>query len=91
MSITLFIPPPLRSECAGATELNVPGASVRDLLAELERRHPALYRNVCHETGSIRRHVNLFVNDDHIRDRQGLDTPLTAGDTVYILPSVSGG
>ena len=58
---------------------------------ELERRHPSLYRSVCDETGAVRRHVNLFVNADHIRDRDGLDTALLPGDVVTILPAVSGG
>ena len=60
-------------------------------LDELERRHPSLYRGICDDTGAVRRHVNLFVNNDHMRDRDGLDTALKAGDEVFILPAVSGG
>jgi len=69
----------------------VEAPSLRALLEELERRHPALHRNVCDETGAVRRHVNLFINTNHMRDRNGLDTPLAAGDEVTILPAVSGG
>jgi molybdopterin converting factor small subunit len=50
-----------------------------------------LYRAVCDDTGAVRRHVNLFVNNDHMRDRDGLDTALVPGDEIFILPSVSGG
>ena len=57
----------------------------------LEALHPRLYRSVCDETGAVRRHVNLFVNTVHVRDRAGLDTPLGPGDVVFILPAVSGG
>jgi len=64
---------------------------VRAALEELERRHPALYRSVCDETGAVRRHVNLFVNARHMRERDGLDTPLKAGDVLTILAAVSGG
>ena len=46
---------------------------------------------VCDETGAVRRHVNLFVNTDHVRDRDGLDTALVPGDEIIILPAVSGG
>jgi molybdopterin converting factor small subunit len=46
---------------------------------------------VCDETGAVRRHINLFVNSSHVRDRDGLDTPLAAGDVLTILPAVSGG
>ncbi len=64
---------------------------VRELLAELARRHPQVHVRVCDERGDPRPHINVFVNDDHIRARAGLDTVLTTGDTVMILPAVSGG
>jgi molybdopterin converting factor small subunit len=66
-------------------------ATVRAALEEIERAHPALYRNVCDETGAVRRHINVFVNSAHMRDLDGLDTPLVPGDVVTILPAVSGG
>jgi molybdopterin converting factor small subunit len=64
---------------------------VRAALEEIERRHPALYRSVCDETGAVRRHVNVFVNTAHVRERDGLDTQLEPGDVVSILAAVSGG
>ncbi|SRR5260221_434018 len=90
-NITVHIPAPLRNCCAGASELAIPAASVRAVLEELERGHPALHRSICDDTGAVRRHVNLFVNTNHIRDCNGLDTPLAPGDEVTILPAVSGG
>jgi molybdopterin synthase sulfur carrier subunit len=89
--VTLWVPGPLRPACGGARELTVSAPTVRAALAEIERRHPALYRGVCDETGVVRRHVNLFVNSDNIRDGEGLDTALAPGDVVAILPAVSGG
>ena len=65
--------------------------TVRATLEALEQREPALYRNVCDETGTVRRHLNVFVNADHVRDLDGIDTNLTSGDVVTILPAVSGG
>lgn len=91
MTITVFVPGPLREYCDGAARLAVPAATVRAALAEIERRHPHLYRGVCDETGTVRRHVNLFVNSTNVRDREGLDTALSPGDEVIILPAVSGG
>ena len=91
MSIQVYVPAPLRPYCGGASELGVDAPNVRAALAELERRHPSLYRNVCDETGAVRRHVNLFVNTNHVRDREGLDTALVPGDVLTILPAVSGG
>ncbi len=89
--ITVHIPGPLRYCCAGASELTLPATSVRAVLEDLKRRHPALHRCICEETGAVRRHINVFVNTQHMRDCNGLDTPLAAGDEVTILPAVSGG
>lgn len=91
MSITIQVPGSLRAYCGGATELSLEATSVRTALDEIERNYPALYRSVCDETGRVRRHVNLFVNREHMRDRDGLDTALTPGDVLTILPAVSGG
>ena len=65
--------------------------TVRAALEDLERNQLALYRNVCDETGTVRRHLNVFVNADHVRDLNGVDTVLSPGDIVTILPAVSGG
>jgi molybdopterin converting factor small subunit len=89
--ITVRIPTPLRAWCGGAAELSLAAPSVRAVLDELERSHPALHRSVCDETGAVRRHINVFVNTSHVRDRGGLDAPLAPGDVVIILPAVSGG
>jgi len=90
-TITIHVPGPQRACCAGASELAVSATSLRGVLEELEQRHPELHRSICDETGTVRRHVNLFVNTCHMRDRDGLDTPLSPGDVVTILPAISGG
>ena len=90
-NITVLVPALLRDCCAGASELPLSAPSLRAALVELEQHFPALHRRICDETGAVRRHVNLFVNTHHMRDRNGLDTPLTTGDVVTILPAVSGG
>lgn len=90
-TITVHVPAPLRECCAGIAVIALAAENLRAVLAELERLHPALHRNVCDETGAVRRHINFFVNSDHMRDRHGLETPLTPGDVVTIMPAVSGG
>ncbi len=90
-TITIQIPRELRACCEGASVLSLPAPSVRAALTELERRHTSLYRNICDETGTLRRHINLFVNSADVRERQGLDTVLVPGDVLTILPAVSGG
>ncbi|MBC7819705.1 MAG: MoaD/ThiS family protein [Planctomycetaceae bacterium] len=90
-TITIHVPRELRVYCEGARELPLSAPSVRAALVELERQRPVLYRNICDETGAVRRHLNLFVNSVHVRERQGLETTLVPGDTLFILPAVSGG
>jgi len=89
--VTVHVPSALRKYCAGAADLPVSAATVRAALDELERNHPSLYRNICDETGALRRHLNVFVNSSHVRDRDGLDSALAPGDVVTILAAVSGG
>lgn len=89
--ITVYVPPPLRPDSGGQRELILSAATVQAALTVLERDYASLHRGICDDTGTVRRNVNLFVNDDHIRERQGLDTPLADGDTLTIMPAVSGG
>lgn len=91
MTVTIHVPGVLRPSCEGASELSVEASNVRAVLEQIERRHPALYRSICDETGAVRRHVNVFVNTVEMRDREGLATALAPGDVITILPAVSGG
>ena len=90
-TITIHVPGPLRAYCAGAAQLRSAGNTIRAVLEDLERSQSALYRNICDETGAVRRHLNVFVNSDNLRDLDGVDTALAAGDVVTFLPAVSGG
>jgi molybdopterin converting factor small subunit len=90
-TVTIHILGPLRAYCAGASQIPIPALTVREALDDLERNQSALYRNICDETGTVRRHLNVFVNSDHVRDLNGMDTVLSTGDVVSILPAVSGG
>jgi sulfur-carrier protein len=90
-TITIHVPGPLRTYCAGAARLSISANTVRAALRDLEQNQSALYRNICDETGTVRRHLNVFVNSDNVRDLDGIDTTLRPGDVVTILPAVSGG
>jgi len=90
-TVTLYLPEPLRTYGGGLAELPMSARTVQGVLDDLERTKPVLYRNVCDETGAVRRHLNVFVNADNVRDLAGLDTRLKAGDVVTIVPAVSGG
>jgi molybdopterin converting factor small subunit len=90
-AVTIHVPSALRRYCGGASDIAVSAPTVRGALDELERNHPSLYRNLCDETGAVRRHLNVFVNSSHLSGRNGLETALAPGDVVTILAAVSGG
>ena len=90
-TVTIHVLGALRTYCAGAAQLSISAHTVRAALEDLERSQAALYRNLCDETGTVRPHLNVFVNSDNVRDLDGVDTTLTPGDVVTILPAVSGG
>lgn len=91
MSVSVRIPTPLRTATAGASEVAVDAGTVREMLEDLERRHPGIRERVCEPTGEVRRFVNVFVGDEDIRFLQGLDTPIADGTMVSIVPAVAGG
>lgn len=91
MTVTINVPSPLRRYSDGRSRLEVSAADVRMSLTTLRESYPALYRSVCDETGAIRRHVNVFVNDDNVKSLGGLDASLGEGDEVSIIHAVSGG
>src|SRR3954464_7348547 len=90
-TVEVYLPGPLRDYCGGASTVHVSASTVRGALEELKRTHARLYPNVCDETGAIRKHIGVFVNAEHIRELDGVDSPLKPGDELIILPAVSGG
>jgi molybdopterin synthase sulfur carrier subunit len=73
------------------TEVEAEGATVGDLLADLERRFPGIRARLYDEAGNLRRFVNLYVNDEDVRYLQGEETPLSDGDELSIIPAIAGG
>jgi molybdopterin converting factor small subunit len=92
MSVTIHVPSVLRRYTGEAATLERPdAATVGASLDALARTHPDLYRAICDETGTVRRHVNVFVNNTSIRDADSLATRISPGDVLTIMPAVSGG
>ena len=89
--VTGHLTAPLRPYCGGKSRLEVAASTVKAALQSLEQGQAALHRNICDETGALRRHLNVYVNADNIRDLRGLETALKAGDVLTFLPAVSGG
>jgi [CysO sulfur-carrier protein]-thiocarboxylate-dependent cysteine synthase len=85
------IPPTLRDAAGGAREVEVLGGTLRDVLAELVSRFPALGRQVFENGNGLAPYVNVYVDNEDIRTLDGLDTPVREGSTVILLPAMAGG
>ena len=88
---TVRIPTQLRGLADGASELTLDGATVGELLQELDAAHPGFGERLYDDAGKLRRFVNVFVDDEDIRFLQGVDTPLGEKAVVSIVPAVAGG
>ena len=84
------VPPVLRQEAGGAREVEASGANVREVLEDLTARLPALGSKVYGE-GEIQSFVNVYVDGEDVRTRDGLDTPVRETSTVILLPAMAGG
>ena len=91
MSVTIQIPTPLRRFTSDQGEIEVEGATVGEAMKDLVRRHPALERHLYADDGALRSFVNLFLNDEDVRHLGREATPMAAGDTLSIIPSIAGG
>jgi molybdopterin synthase sulfur carrier subunit len=91
MSVTVRVPGALRSLAGGRAEIAVPAGPLREVLAAIGRESPELVARVVGETGGLQRHVNVFVNDEDVRFRELLETPVRDGDQVAIVPAIAGG
>ena len=91
MSINVKIPAPLRPLTAGKAEIAVDAATVAEVLRKLDVQHAGFQNQLLDTDGSVKRFINIYVNDENIRDSQNLETRLKSGDTISILPSIAGG
>lgn len=88
---TIKIPAPLRPYADGQRALILPGRNVAEILEEIVTLYPELKKHLYGDDTQLRPFVNLFLGDENIKGLQGLDTPLTEGDIILIIPSIAGG
>ena len=91
MAIEVRIPTILRTYTGGAKAVAGSGGTLAELIDDLETRSPGLRARLVEEDGSLRRFVNVYLNDEDVRFIGGVDTPLSDGDAVTVLPAVAGG
>ena len=91
MTVIVRIPTQLRSLSGGDAEVKVEGDTVGAALGDLDAKHSGFAGRLFDDDGKLRRFVNVFVADEDVRFLQGLETPLTEGQVVSIIPAVAGG
>jgi molybdopterin synthase sulfur carrier subunit len=85
------VPSMLRPTVGGERVVAAEGSTLRDLINNVDKRHPGFAGQLLETTGDQRRFVNIYVNDEDVRYLRGLDTPVEEGDVISILPAVAGG
>ena len=91
MGITVRIPTPLRGLTKDQEVVEAQGATVAELIDDLERSHPGMKERLCDESGKLRRFVNLYLNQEDIRFKDGKGTAVSDGDELSIVPAIAGG
>ena len=91
MSVTVRSPTQLRELTSGKGEITLEATTVREAIDQLNAAHPGIGERLLDDSGNLRRFVNLFLAEEDVRFLEGLDTPITAGQTLSVVPAVAGG
>ena len=91
MAASVRIPTPLRKFTNGQSDVEIEGESVGEVIDNLEASHSGIKEKLIDESGSIRRFVNVYLNEEDIRFLDGADTEVKDGDSVTIVPAIAGG
>ena len=91
MTVQVRIPTILRSYTAGAAEVSAAAGTVREVIAGLDAAYPGLGGRILDEGGRLRRFVNVYVGEEDVRFAQGLETRVSDGVRVSVIPAVAGG
>src|SRR6266705_1477760 len=91
MAAKVRIPAPLRKLTQEKPVIDNPGNNVEEILANLEKQFPGIKERICDENGQIRRFINVFVNGEDIRFKEGAKTNVAEGAEISIIPAIAGG
>lgn len=91
MTVKVRIPTQLRGLTGGADEVEAEGKTVAEVVDALEALHPGMAERLLDPEGSLRRFINLYVDDENVRFQEGLGTPVPDSGTISIIPAVAGG
>ncbi len=91
MSSTVRVPTILRSYTGGDSEITAEGSTLNEVLDSLDANYPGIKDRIVDEQGALRRFVNVYVGNDDVRFLDGLETPVSDGSQVSVIPAVAGG
>ena len=91
MPVTVRLPGALRDAAGGETRLSATGATLRDVIADIDRRHPGFASRVLDEEGALRSYVNVYIGDEDVRTRGGSAATVPDGSDVLVIPAMAGG
>ena len=91
MSVKVRIPTPLRKLTKDQDEVTAEGTTVAEVIEDLEKNYPGIKERICEPDGSLRRFVNLYLNDEDIRFKDNLETAVKDNDELSIIPAIAGG
>ncbi len=91
MAVTVRIPTTMRPLSGGAKQVELESGTLAEVIEALESAHPGFGDRLLDHDGTLRKFVNVFVDDDDVRYLDGLDTKVSDGITVSIIPAVAGG
>ena len=91
MPVTVRLPGALRDATGGETNLKTSGGTLREVIAEIDRRHPGFASRVLDEEGVLRSYVNVYIGEDDARTRGGSDAAVPDGSEVVVIPAMAGG
>jgi len=91
VSVSVRLPTILRQHTGGAANVDVEGATVAEVFTALTSQFPGLAGQIVTTEGALHKFVNVYKNDDDIRYLDGLDTKVSDGDELLVIPAVAGG
>lgn len=91
MPVTVRLPGSLREAAGGANKVTASGATLDEVFADIERRHPGFRARVLDDDGAIRTYVNVYIGEDDARERGGTGAAVPDGGEIMVIPAMAGG
>ena len=91
MSVTVRLPTIMRANAGGQSEISAEGGTIGEVIDDIVKQFPGTATHLRAPDGGVHRFVNVYLNDEDVRYLGKLDTTVSEGDTVSIVPAVAGG